>query len=422
MSTTLSRQAYYDGRYKFQSTENGTQNPINNAGSLSLWGTDTVTKDGPVPQWERLIALGANATSNLSGTRHRVEGNDADITFGVESISPYFTSKQKYVMHLWGRYPNVPAPVIPGGMTASLIRADNLARTRFYSNLAEVETAFKGLTFAGELKESLQMIRNPIRSIRQGVRDYLDHVKKHGRRLPSYRRPGFVRDSWLEYSFGWKPLISDADNAMTAFFSSRHIKPMFSLVRGNANDIESEVVTPRSQTAGFSHTYSWDQVTRRECKVKYYGIYHSIGKGRNNLHHYGFAPWEFVPTLWELIPYSFLVDYFTNVGDIVSSWSYRFLSLEWSSKGQKRDSYIFNRNAKVKLNPGSIHDNADWIDFQTGSLSESNRSLSIVDRFRQHEVAVPSLELQIPGLSSTKWVNIAALTKQFSDTRRVLRT
>jgi hypothetical protein len=34
---------------------------------------------------------------------------------------------------------------------------------------------------------------------------------------------------------------------------------------------------------------------------------------------FGFTPSEFIPTAWELLPWSFLIDYFTNIGDILSS-------------------------------------------------------------------------------------------------------
>lgn len=56
---------------------------------------------------------------------------------------------------------------------------------------------------------------------------------------------------------------------------------------------------------------------------------------------------EFVPTVWELIPYSFVVDYFTNIGDVVNyaysanlNWVYKsasFRQLTQIVKSQKLD-------------------------------------------------------------------------------------
>jgi hypothetical protein len=47
---------------------------------------------------------------------------------------------------------------------------------------------------------------------------------------------------------------------------------------------------------------------------------------------FGFTPSEFVPTAWELLPYSFLVDYFTNIGDILSSSVTSTARLAWSNR------------------------------------------------------------------------------------------
>lgn len=51
----------------------------------------------------------------------------------------------------------------------------------------------------------------------------------------------------------------------------------------------------------------------------------------------GFSLRDWVPTLWNCIPYSFVIDYFTNVGDVVEFYSTDLSSVVGISKSVKRE-------------------------------------------------------------------------------------
>jgi hypothetical protein len=231
------------------------------------------------------------------------------------------------------------------------------------------------------------------------------------------KRKSFVRDTWLEYSFGWKPLISDIDSAIRAFYLSKAIHPIFEMVSGYGRD--QKKVGSTGSFIGSQGGLQWSYQTEEteEVYVKYYGIYKSSGNGVSDSHYYGFKPTEFIPTVWELIPYSFLVDYFTNIGDIISSWSYRFQAADWVAMLVRREGIKRTLNERID----AATSDATFKRSSTGSPGSLRWSKKSFVRTPSVAKELPSLELQVPGMS-LKWVNILALSKNLSSARRSLNS
>lgn len=383
-----------------------------------LLGYRGVEKGPGVPGFRKLIANGLNASTALEAEDWIYEETSANLRFGIQlkTGSPTFGFRDVYVKGGFVQPDFALNLVIDGD---ELKRAENLALTRFYAELASVESVFKGQVFSGELREALHAIRHPAQALRKGVSVYLTALKK-GQRIPFSRRPRFVRDTWLEYSFGWRPLIADIDNAITSFYNSDLVKPIFQMVKASGKYENRGDVSSRLQNMGYGFWTSWINAHVLTTQVKYYGIYRSTGSGVSNGHSYGFSPWEFVPTLWELIPYSFLVDYFTNIGNIISSWSYRFLGADWAAKGTKFEHSCTTGAVRTFYNPDyydpSLYNH--WLSGDPGSSTLRHRKL-----FREPSVylALPSLECHVPGMDSLKWINIAALSKNLASARRSLQ-
>jgi len=294
----------------------------------------------------------------------------------------------------------------------SLDSARNQALKNYYSNLAAEASRFKGLTFAAELAESLRMIRNPAKALRRGVSDYLSHLKRGGR-LPRHRRPSFVRETWLEYAFGWRPLISDLDGAMKQFFSNNTARTVFSLVKGSGREVklQSSFIHSNPVTAScYAHALYTET---EEAFVQYYGIYRGSANGSQDNHSYGFSPWEIVPTIYEVIPYSFLVDYFTNIGAIVESWSYCFLRGDWTSELVRRSAKLKTSNEVLFFYPGLGNGS---INGSPGSMASERKTFT---RTRSVPLELPSFEFKLPGFTS-QWVNILALSKNVRNVQDIL--
>lgn len=389
----------------------GTAEPgVQDQSGVFQW-TDSVTKAGPLSNYRQVIARGGNATTSMNGIRRTIDFQPG-LAYWDRTHPTNPASKLRYEVD--GCY--VTAAQQLANFPLAETTANNTALTRYYDRINGVNTAFKGMVFAGELRESLNLIKSPARALRRGLSKYLDDIKRYGPRVARARRLSFVRDTWLEYSLGFRPIVADIDNAIAAFYKSDSVKSIFEMVKGSGRH---QVIREQAATVPTFGSLSWDRRVLRweECFIQYYGIQHSYGNGVSNAHVYGFRPSEFLPTLWELIPYSFLVDYFFNIGNIVSSWSYRFIGNGWTAKLIRK-----THHTEVSGSPRSFYTVDGSGNIYTGGGSPCRFVTETTSFTRTPSVSpgIPSLEFQIPGMG-TKWVNILALSKQHSSASRAIR-
>lgn len=408
-STTVQRFPY---SYRVvNKTDEVVTDDATNSGLLPA--TDSVTLSGPLDGWRNLIRNGDNATTSAFGTKwNSIQGNSSIEVLRKNTLLPFPSGSRRTV--ITGNFPPLGLPSFALDMSDT--SANNQALTRFYNRISSQETAFKGMVFTGELAESLAMIRRPAASLRRGIGDYLRNLRRLRNKSTKRARLKAVRDSWLEYSFGWMPLISDIDSGVKAFYGSNLVRPIFKML--SAEGQSDEVFDLPFETTGVGSNFNLLYRVRmtQSVNVRYRGVYDSRGGGIPDSHHYGFRPSEFLPTLWELIPYSFLVDYFTNIGDIVSSWSYRFIGCRWSS----RTIYRIGSYKTIGMKVYPINEPYPYEHTILGAdLGSSETSRHSFVRTPSVVLGVPSLELQVPGMG-TKWVNIIALATDLKATRHAI--
>lgn len=166
------------------------------------------------------------------------------------------------------------------------------------------------LVTAGEFQKTLDMIIG----VKKRFADRLISVL----RSPS-KKKGFKNaltatgDTWLEYRYGWRPFVNDIDNIWEAFntdfVSTKTYRDHFIVDQVDVNDD-----LPTSRTMVGAHTMHSKMYCKANTKVKTVVLYR-VNPGFLNEVNYRFGLNSVLSTAWELLPFSFVVDWFLTIGD-----------------------------------------------------------------------------------------------------------
>lgn len=372
------------------------------ASASSTW-TNTVTHGDNIPGWRQKLRDGIDATTSLSGDRIT-----AHITNGHHRVSYLFNNKVWYDEA--SGFNNI-SITVPGANPTNLstAKANAEALGKFNQSIRNVFTAFEGGVFAGELAQTLRMIRNPAQGIRRLADEFADIARairraphRGGNRIKNVTEA--LADAWLEAQFGWRPFLNDMKDGSDAL-------TQLSLRRDNGTRrVTGKFVSREAATEGPNSgqqfaALKWATLSRTVGTVSV--IYRGAVRvsARDPLvmdpQLVGFDPASWIPTAWELIPYSFLIDYFTNVGDVIRGWSQLGVNLAWSNQTIRRDYTKTSWSEQVPLEPGH-----SLVSFAPAKFVCSKVNVS---RQKYTGTTVPSFTLRVPGFGSLRWLNIAAL-------------
>lgn len=374
-----------------------------------------------LPKWRKVIKDGGNATTSLTATfdtfdssspttavmkYRRTTGHTAEFTVkgDVGILNPF-------------RYQKSDFPIDPGLPTTI---ADNLAKARFYKRLYSAQTKFEGLTFLGELRESLRMLRRPAAALWGKNLGYLDALGKAKRASPKHWLKT-VGGLWLEHSFGWQPLINDCKDAVTAYEQLVRPTPKPVVVSGGGiwmNDRTSSLGSIwkngwLAELNGIKWLQS-DCIFTEEHTVRYKGAVRAQVEAPHwkGWDLFGFTPQNIIPTAWELLPWSFLVDYFTNIGDILQASITSTRSLVYINKTVIQKTRYRGRMVPQLESFGGGLLPPFW-SIVSASGQEYNWDLTrkLVNRSANSGISLPTLSLTA-SLSDGQLFNVAALLSQ----------
>jgi len=320
-------------------------------------------------------------------------------------------------------------------ITSASAQVDNEAISRLHAKIREDTAAINGSTFLGELRETIGMLRSPFQAARKNVVHYLDafsntskEVRRNVKRKRSdsdrslsIRRAQALKDgmagTWLEVQFGLKPAIADTKAILLGL--DRII---------NAHDMKSRVVAkknvPTSANVESSGLGFWYNCMNRsstvrvqtETGIQYIAIYRrkydgAVGLVGRALGTFGLDAWEnFVPTLWEITPWSFLIDYFVNVGSLIEASTTSQAGLVTCMRTVRQLSTLTIDEMIMPYSETSPTGNI----YVTGFFGGSDRAKRVMlratlTRTKFDELPIPSLSFSVPGWDSMKWANVAAL-------------
>lgn len=281
-----------------------TNGSVSSSMTNGLGSIGTEIKSGSnLPSYKDRILKGVDATTpyQRSGFKH---------SQGYYSMKSHYNSAPLTVESHVRQLLSGPLPVAPPLTNATLIQN---ASMRLKQKLRDFTGQSNQLTNILELKD----LRKSFRTVRESANDMLNVLQDSKKRGVELQK--FAANHWLNWSFGIKPTLAAADDAVSSVLDH--------LGRGDHNIKDYGVSSEdwyTSTTSTISGSYLYNVVCngRFYCtrSVKIIGGFrihlrssedYTVGK------HLGFDIGNVVLSAYELVPYSWLVDYFTTAGDFL---------------------------------------------------------------------------------------------------------
>lgn len=295
---------------------NTSQNPIPawQSGSMSkARGTYKQTADYVTPNFSKLRAEGRIINNPMWITEvNHVSTSDSGWKFEAKSgNTTYYGECQSD----WCQVAYGP----PGNPALDTDLLSNMLASTATAAWAGVDVGeFQGLAALGELHSTLNMLGDPVRSLSQFLwqRAWADADWKaaRGHKAKSRALASLLSSLWLQYQYAFRPMLLDIEAILnelqTQSFSPRRTS------RANAVRKVHTSSTFVGRKGGID--VDLQEVVDREYVVRSGILYEGAVDPAKQ---FGFH-WTALPSAaWELTPWSFVVDWFINVGDYLQAIS-----------------------------------------------------------------------------------------------------
>ncbi|DAD51512.1 TPA_asm: maturation protein [ssRNA phage Gephyllon.2_11] len=283
--------------------------------------------------------------------------------------------------------------------------ADSTARQKFIEHYRQRRTQFQSGIFLGELVKTIEMISSPAKALRRGIDSYVKVALKRARKAKDPR--GVIADTWLEHTYGWQPLVSDVSDAMDLRTAQPYA--VFENISGRGKSTPTNLITKGARTSSFLRVL-YNFVNSVNVEVKYKGQIGFWNNPPNFGEQMGLSWSNALPTAWELIPYSFLVDYFSNVGKVIDGISTGRVDLAWGTKltWVKSECQVSDTRIDQAWLSANTPTGAHSSGSASGGGDASSWSLFARRTVSNISFGIGDMHLKLPG-SNTKWTNIAGL-------------
>lgn len=364
------------------------------------------------PKFPNAIAAHSNATNPMLVDSHSIEYEAGELIAKIVNPASPSYGKTMTTRRLMNA---IPYAVLPNaGLQSS---ASNKALIGIYKKAREsMQSGFSGPTFLVELKELVQTIRNPFSTLRKQTLRLIDKRVKNPRPTKN-----FVSDSFLEYTYGVAPSIGDITeiahliNEKLSKRSEGH-RLSFRYTESTSNDwvhsfrptgfIGDVYTVNRGKYFASTQYIIW-------IDPGFQGLNSFVIPASNLITFGKFDLGEVLPTIWEGIPWSFLLDYVTNIGDLAACTYDLNSYVRWVCKtdrllGTQEGVSASTRNVDTSFNTVSGLKGPKW----KTAIKRVNRTAPSELGFPRFEFSLPNLgqihnsaQLLIAQLSqqSTKW-------------------
>lgn len=202
----------------------------------------------------------------------------------------------------------------------SVIDVDALVTLASTSALAGVDTpSAEGLVALAELRQTLAMLRNPLSSMLRLTENWAKS-KRLDKAIArtAVEGPRAFADQYLTYYYGMRPLVKDLEDILKGYLREGST-PSRVTSRGYATDSETTVsVTGGPSGVAVGRSWYTNQVTRSDTVSVRSGVLY-VPTENTYQKVLGLRFSDLPSAVYEATPWSFLIDYASNLGDVVKA-------------------------------------------------------------------------------------------------------
>lgn len=272
-------------------------------------GTFETISDVVTPNFKKLKAQGAvimNPVTKTTDTRESVESNwslGCNPQWGKRTFAGTMACE-------WSD-----APTRPSWFDTRINDSKPFTLNRAYSNIAQSD--FLALVTVAEAFKTATMIANPFARAEALIKQIV--TRRDSLRKKGHTAARALATAWLEYRLGWKPLLYDIEGIWDAWIANtQYYDRPTRLVARSKNEIvykDSQVYTP-SRMSGltgctFRRTMDWKAKVTSGVLYELHEDSLEIATARRM----GLRLSDVPASIWELVPFSFVVDRFVDVGN-----------------------------------------------------------------------------------------------------------
>lgn len=359
------------------------------------------------PWWKDEVRNGQNATTTASGTR-----TDFVVPFfSIEAESNNFkmgSARQYHFAETYG-YAPIGKPALVNPSTNDINEVHNRVIRKLVKTTGEIRGSTELLQDLGEYHQVIGSMMHPLTSLRKHVVSYFSNLRKVRNR---YRTAASLQkalsDTYLEWTYGWNPLVSDIASAYVDITSFRdfdsvpfnvHAHKDFS---GSTSFGSISVGSAGIYTAGLQTKITSSYTERFKGAIKTGAVNRKLPV----LQSLQLTPKFWAPSAWDLLPYSFIADYFVNVGDVIQSACYCFADIAWGCRTTRTvTTYDYVVKAtQIPRPPGEV-----WTRWRDGSDSHGYAQITSFTRAAMSPSDIlATFRFSLP-LSGKPWLNMYSL-------------
>lgn len=278
-------------------------------------GVYKVTNDVVVPGFKARSAAGevfnnpcniftASVTSGGSGFEGRPVDARCDLTPQNDNVVT-----RDYWGHVLGNIPLwIPQVDYKSAPTTLGIDVNPLITEASTKALAGVKAPdVQGIVLVAEIQKTLQTLRSPVKSII----DYVRKVRKKGKGRAEAQA---ISSQYLATYYGIMPILCDIEGIMKAL--QHRIQERYTS-RGNSTITAGPFSQTYTSDPPGSYKNIWSNTTKCTATVRAGCLYELSAESQFRM--FGVQPSDIPAALWEMTPWSFVVDWLTNVGDVIAA-------------------------------------------------------------------------------------------------------